>query len=163
MTSSSSTSSSDSSPLLVVPGSKDGRGGADHDQPYVFGRRPRGVAPFPFTTRQYARLLTLRGRIADGLASADDLDVEGTGLSRQHPIVAPVATSPRLCYSCTVCGAVVAGAQPEPAAATCPACAQDGGRDQVARAILLTAGVLGQVALGESVDPVSTEEAADAA
>src|SRR6185503_11154972 len=100
--------------LQPTPGSKDGRGCADHDQPYTFGRRPRGAAPFPFTTRQYARLLTLRGRIADGLASADDLDVEGTGLSRQHPIVAPVATSPRLCYSCTVCGAVVAGAQPEP-------------------------------------------------
>jgi hypothetical protein len=145
MTSSSSTSSSDKSPLLVVPGSKDGRGGADHDQPYVFGRRPRGVAPFPFTTRQYARLLALRGRIADGLASADDLDVDGTGLSRQHPIVAAATTSLRLSYSCAVCGAVVAGAPQEQTATTCPTCAQDGGRDQVARAILLTAGVLSQL------------------
>jgi hypothetical protein len=151
MTSSSSTSSSDSSPLLVVPGSKDGRGGADHDQPYTFGRRPRGIAPFPFTTRQYARLLALRGRIADGLASADDLDVRGTGVSRQHPIVASAA-SPRLSYSCEVCGAVVAGANPGQTLLTCPTCAQDGGRDHVARAILLTAGVVSQVTLSDTAE-----------
>jgi hypothetical protein len=43
-------------------GSKDGSGAGDNDQPYVFGRRPRAIAPWPFTERQYARLLVLRGR-----------------------------------------------------------------------------------------------------
>jgi hypothetical protein len=154
MTSFSSTSSSDSSPLLVVPGSKDGRGSADHDQPYAFGRRPRGVAPFPFTTRQYARLLALRGRIADGLHGVDDLDVSGTGLSRQHPVVPSTRANERLSYVCVVCGAVVACAQQEQVVMTCPTCAQDGGRDQAARAILLTAGVVGQLS------PSDTPEAA---
>ena len=57
----------------VGRGSKDGIGSADHDQPYTFGRRPRAVAPFPFHTGQYARLLALRGRISDGLYATDDL------------------------------------------------------------------------------------------
>jgi hypothetical protein len=35
---------------------------------------------------------------------------------------------------------------------TCPTCAQDGGRDQVARAILLTAGVLSQVTANDIAD-----------
>jgi len=122
-------------------GSKDGRGCADHDQPYTFGRRPRGIAPFPFTTRQYARLLALRGRIADGLVGADDLDA--SGLERHKPeIEAPAASSPTLIYPCAVCGAVIAGAYQSQAFTSCPRCAQDGGRDQTARAILLTAGVL---------------------
>ena len=43
-------------------GSKDGSGAGDNDQPYVFGRRPRAIAPWPFTERQYARLLHVRGR-----------------------------------------------------------------------------------------------------
>jgi hypothetical protein len=47
------------------PGTKDGQGAGDHDQPYAFGRRPRALAPFPFTTRQYARLLVLRSRVRD--------------------------------------------------------------------------------------------------
>lgn len=38
---------------------------ADHDQPYRFGLRPRSTHPFPFTTREYARLLILRSRIRD--------------------------------------------------------------------------------------------------
>ena len=46
-------------------GSKDGSGANDNDQPYVFGRRPRAVAPWPFTERQYARLLLVRGRFLD--------------------------------------------------------------------------------------------------
>ncbi len=46
-------------------GSKDGSGASDNDQPYVFGRRPRAVAPWPFTERQYARLLVVRGRFQD--------------------------------------------------------------------------------------------------
>jgi hypothetical protein len=46
-------------------GSKDGSGAGDNDQPYVFGRRPRVVAPWPFTERQYARLLVARGRFME--------------------------------------------------------------------------------------------------
>ncbi len=46
-------------------GSKDGSGASDHDHPYVFGRRPRAAAPWPFTERQYARLLVLRGRLME--------------------------------------------------------------------------------------------------
>jgi hypothetical protein len=46
-------------------GSKDGSGAGDHDQPYQFGRRPRAVAPWPFTERQFAHLLVLRGRVQD--------------------------------------------------------------------------------------------------
>jgi hypothetical protein len=52
-------------------GSQDGTGCGDHDVPYRFGRRPRAGAPFPFSTRQYARLLVLRSRIEDGLPSTD--------------------------------------------------------------------------------------------
>ncbi|HEV7663514.1 MAG TPA: hypothetical protein VGQ62_08270 [Chloroflexota bacterium] len=47
-------------------GSKDGTGAGDNDQPYTFGRRPRTIAPWPFTERQYARLLLLRGRVMEG-------------------------------------------------------------------------------------------------
>ena len=32
------------------------------DEPYRFGRRPSVSAPFPFTDRQFARLLVLRSR-----------------------------------------------------------------------------------------------------
>jgi hypothetical protein len=46
-------------------GSLDGEGASDHDQPYRFGWRPRASAPYPFTTRQYARLLVLRSRLRD--------------------------------------------------------------------------------------------------
>src|SRR5262249_19427122 len=48
------------------PGSKDGDGAADHDRPYGLSR-PRSLAPFPFTTREYARLLLLRSRVRDNL------------------------------------------------------------------------------------------------
>lgn len=44
-------------------GTKDGDSAADHDEPYRFGRRPNAMAPYPFTERQYARLLILRGRL----------------------------------------------------------------------------------------------------
>jgi hypothetical protein len=50
-------------PLPVSP--LDGPGAGDHDEPYRFGRRPRASAPFPFTERQYARLLVFRSRVAD--------------------------------------------------------------------------------------------------
>ena len=66
---------------LVAPecGSKDGSGAGDNDQPYTFGRRPRAVAPWPFTERQYAHLLVLRGRLADAPNPSDRLEA--------HPIV----------------------------------------------------------------------------
>jgi hypothetical protein len=51
--------------LVGPPGSLDGEGAGDHDQPYRFGWRPRASVPFPFNTRQYARLLVLRGRLQD--------------------------------------------------------------------------------------------------
>jgi uncharacterized Fe-S cluster-containing radical SAM superfamily enzyme len=44
-------------------GTKDGETAADNDQPYRFGRKPNARAPYPFTERQYARLLILRGRL----------------------------------------------------------------------------------------------------
>ena len=47
-------------------GSHDGKGAGDRDVPYAFGRRPCAIAPYPFSTRQYARLLILRGRLTDG-------------------------------------------------------------------------------------------------
>ena len=55
-------------------GSLDGDGAADHDQPYRFDRRPRADAPYPFNTRQYARLLVLRGRIKDPMGAMSELD-----------------------------------------------------------------------------------------
>ena len=47
------------------PGSLDGDGAGDHDQPYRIGSRPRASAPYPFSTREYARLLVLRSRLQD--------------------------------------------------------------------------------------------------
>ena len=51
----------------------DGTGAGDHDQAYSFGRRPTSMAPYPFSERQYARLLVLRGRVRDGVFAADHL------------------------------------------------------------------------------------------
>jgi hypothetical protein len=49
----------------ILRGSLDGDGAGDHDQPYRFGWRPRASVPYPFNTRQYARLLILRSRLRD--------------------------------------------------------------------------------------------------
>jgi uncharacterized Fe-S cluster-containing radical SAM superfamily enzyme len=57
--------------LANSAGSKDGATAADHDQPYRFGRRPNARAPYPFTERQYARLLILRSRVQDIESTAD--------------------------------------------------------------------------------------------
>ncbi len=53
-------------------GSLDGSGAGDHDLVFHFGRRPSTVAPYPFSTRQYARLLVLRSRHQGRLIHADD-------------------------------------------------------------------------------------------
>ncbi len=42
-----------------------------HDEPYCFGRRPSVRAPFPFTERQFARLLIVRSRLQAALSVAD--------------------------------------------------------------------------------------------
>jgi len=55
-------------------GTRDGLGAGDHDQPYRFGRRPRAGVPYPFSTRQYVRLLVLRGRVQDGDVGHDDCE-----------------------------------------------------------------------------------------
>ena len=36
-----------------------------NDEPYRFGRRPTVRAPYPFTERQFARLLILRSRLLE--------------------------------------------------------------------------------------------------
>ena len=53
-------------------GTRDGSGAGDHDQPYRFGWKPNATVPYPFNTRQYSRLLVLRGRVQDGLLGTDD-------------------------------------------------------------------------------------------
>jgi hypothetical protein len=50
----------------VSAGSLDGAGAGDHDLPYRFGGRPRTETPYPFSTRQYARLLIMRSRVHAG-------------------------------------------------------------------------------------------------
>jgi hypothetical protein len=55
-------------------GSLDGDGAGDHDQPYRFGRRPRASVPYPFNTRQYARLLIFRSRLQDQLCDDGQAD-----------------------------------------------------------------------------------------
>jgi hypothetical protein len=55
-----------------IRGSFDGTGCGDHDQPYVFGRLPRALAPFPFSTRELARLMVLRSRVDAGVVGKDD-------------------------------------------------------------------------------------------
>jgi hypothetical protein len=54
-------------------GTHDGEGAGDHDQQFRFGWRPRASVPYPFNTRQYARLLLLRSRLGEQLAGQDDL------------------------------------------------------------------------------------------
>ncbi len=71
--------------------SLDGNGAGDHDVPYRFGRQPRANASYPFSTRQYARLLILRGRLRAGPIEKDDprgvhadvLPPDGVGIDSQ--------------------------------------------------------------------------------
>jgi hypothetical protein len=58
----------------IAAGSLDGTGAGDHDIPYRFFR-PRATVPYPFSTRQYARLLILRSRVEAGLLGPDDRPV----------------------------------------------------------------------------------------
>jgi hypothetical protein len=58
--------------LAGPPGSLDGDGTGDHDQPYRFGWRPRASVPYPFSTRQFARLLVFRSRVQERLDGQND-------------------------------------------------------------------------------------------
>jgi hypothetical protein len=55
----------------LTGGTQDGTGASDLDQPYRFGRRPTTEQPYPFSTRQYARLLSLRSRVQAGQFEQD--------------------------------------------------------------------------------------------
>ena len=55
-------------------GSRDGDGAGDNDQPYRFGWRPRASVSYPFSTRQYARLLVFRSHVRDRQADGGDTD-----------------------------------------------------------------------------------------
>jgi hypothetical protein len=123
--------SNDDALLESGVGSKDGRGCADNDQPYTFGRRPTTAATFPFTPRQFARMLSLRGRVADGLTGADDRDA-----------IRHTKRGGTLFHACVSCGGMVAGAHQSDPSVLCPPCASLGDRDGVARLILATAGLL---------------------
>ena len=68
---------------LTDGGTKDGSGAADNDQPYTFGRRPRAIAPWPFTERQFIHLLVLRGRLADQPDAADSRPVTSLSSARR--------------------------------------------------------------------------------
>jgi hypothetical protein len=57
--------------VAMVHESRDGRGWGDHDVPFTFGQAPSVAAPLPFSTRQFARLLILRGRAQEGFYDED--------------------------------------------------------------------------------------------
>jgi hypothetical protein len=59
-------------PVDAAIGSHDGDGAADHDAQYRFGRRPTAERTYPFTMRQYARLLVLRSQLQAGMFGDDD-------------------------------------------------------------------------------------------
>ena len=48
----------------------------DYDEAYTFGRRPNVQAPWPFTERQFARLLIARGKYRMALSIDDTADSE---------------------------------------------------------------------------------------
>jgi hypothetical protein len=50
----------------------------DYDESYQFGRRPNVQAPWPFTERQFARLLIARGKYRMSASIDDDASVEDT-------------------------------------------------------------------------------------
>lgn len=69
-------------------GTHDGSGAGDCDKPYRFGRRPNTSAPFPFTERQYARLLIFRGRFRDGTEYAERANTTRAFDAEWHPAAA---------------------------------------------------------------------------
>ncbi|MBV9325504.1 MAG: hypothetical protein JO352_17155 [Chloroflexi bacterium] len=115
------------------PGTKDGRGAGDHDQPFTFGQRASARAPFPFTPIEYAHLLVARGRVRDGLFGAADrsptprqpASINGqvalrTVTDAENPCFPPELGHPRTCRRCQSLLA----------------------QDTIARSILLDAGIL---------------------
>lgn len=54
-----------------TPGTKDGAGYGDNDKPYTFGRRISVGCYFPFTEREFARLMLLRIRVQNGELRGD--------------------------------------------------------------------------------------------
>jgi hypothetical protein len=60
-------------PTGAQAGTRDAAGAGDHDQPFRFGRLPTSLLPYPFSTRQFARLLVLRSRVEAGLAGVGDI------------------------------------------------------------------------------------------
>jgi hypothetical protein len=62
-----------SQPQPLHSESLDGSGAGDHDQPYRFGWKPSANVPYPFNTRQFARLLVLRSRLQAGQFGAGDV------------------------------------------------------------------------------------------
>ncbi len=62
-------------PSAVPVSPLDGPGAGDHDEPYRFGRRPRASAPFPFTERQFARLLVFRSDVSELRANGRSIEL----------------------------------------------------------------------------------------
>jgi hypothetical protein len=48
----------------------------DYDESYQFGRRPNVRAPWPFTERQFARLLIARGKYRMSSSTDDEAAIE---------------------------------------------------------------------------------------
>jgi hypothetical protein len=121
-------------PALGAAGTKDGSGAGDCDQPYVFGRRPRAVASFPFTAVQFSRLLRLRGRVQDGLYGQGDL----------HAIETPTRPEPASTTAvhpwgrCSKCTAVSPLPSQLGRPTVCDSCRPAVKRDAIARAVLGT-------------------------
>ena len=59
-------------PTSTTSGSE--RSSVDYDEAYTFGRRPNVQAPWPFTERQFARLLIARGKYRMALSIDDTAD-----------------------------------------------------------------------------------------
>jgi hypothetical protein len=62
----------DTPPLVSSAGTRDGAGAGDCDVPFRFGRPISSTMPFPFSTREFSRLLILRSRVQAGLFGLDD-------------------------------------------------------------------------------------------
>ena len=133
---------------LSASGSKDGHGAGDRDEPYVFGRRPRALACFPFTAVQFSHLLRLRGRVQDGLYGADDLYAIATPGHADTPAGGHSisANSMHPWSRCATCGAMTRLAKPLGHPSSCDRCQSARDRDAVAYALLRPAldGLAGQ-------------------